>query len=138
MAAHMPSPASRRRLRAVLAREDGWAATAIILPAMIVFVLAAIQVACWFLGNDVAQSAAVSAYNQSRSYQSIDAAGVQAGNEIIAANGELLASPSVQVSRTADTVTVTVTGRPMSIIPGLNLPPITRTVTGPVERWVPK
>lgn len=126
------------QLRAALRREDGWAATAIIYPLLFVLVIAFIQLALWFLGNDVAQSAAVNAYNQSRAYQSNDAAGVQAGTEIVAANGELLKAPTVRVTRTAESVTVTVTGRPLSLIPGLNLPTISRSVTGPIERWVPR
>lgn len=120
------------QLRAALRREDGWAATAIIYPLLFVLVIAFIQLALWFLGNDVAQSAAVNAY------QSNDAAGVQAGTEIVAANGELLKAPIVRVTRTAESVTVTVTGRPLSLIPGLNLPTISRSVTGPIERWVPR
>ena len=32
---------------------------------------------------------------------------------------------------------ITVTGQPVSLIPGLTLPAIERTLTGPIERWVP-
>jgi hypothetical protein len=48
-----------------------------------------------------------------------------------------LRDAKITITRTADTVTVTVTGRVATVMPGVELPPVTSTLTGPVERWVP-
>ena len=34
--------------------------------------------------------------------------------------------------------TITVTGNAVTILPGLPVPPITKTLTGPTERWIPE
>lgn len=124
------------RLRAALAREDGYASDIILYPAVLVFVLALGQFALYYLGEQIAQGTAVVAYQQARSYQATDADGIAAGDAFRAANDPLLQNTSININRGATTVTVTVTGTPLTIL-GLNLPQISRTETGPIERWVP-
>jgi hypothetical protein len=126
-----------RRLRAGLAREDGFASEIIILPGLFLILITALQGALWYLGSNVAQTAAVSAYNNARAYQSTPAIGQTAGDEIIAGMPGFLEHPQVEITRTPTTVTVTITGTAESLIPGVQLPPVSRTITGPVERWVP-
>jgi NAD(P)-dependent dehydrogenase (short-subunit alcohol dehydrogenase family) len=48
----------------------------------------------------------------------------------------ILQNRSVSVQRTADMVTVTVTGKVVSVVPGINLS-VEKTAAGPVERYVP-
>jgi hypothetical protein len=126
-----------RHLRAAVAREDGYASEAIILPGIFLLLFAALQGALWYLGSNVAQTAAVAAYTTARAYQSTTSNGQTAGTQVIDGMSGFLQDPQVDVTRTANTVTVTVTGVAESLIPGVHLPPVTRTVTGPVERWVP-
>jgi hypothetical protein len=125
------------RLRAALAREEGYASEIVILPGIFLILFAALQGALWYLGNNVAQTAAVAAYTNARSYQSTTTAGQTAGTQIMDGMPGFLQHPQVDVTRTATTVTVTITGTAESLIPGVQLPPVTRTITGPVERWVP-
>jgi hypothetical protein len=126
-----------RRLRAAVEREDGYASEIIILPGIFLLLIAALQGALWYLGSNVAQTAAVAAYTNARAYQSTPDIGQTAGTQIIDGMPGFLQDPQVNVARSATTVTVTVTGAAESLIPGVQLPPVTRTVTGPVERWVP-
>ena len=58
---------------------------------------------------------------------------VYKGNPVVAYRIE----SHVDVQRTPTMVTITVTGRPVSLLPGVTLPEISRSATGPVERWVP-
>jgi hypothetical protein len=126
-----------RCLWAAAAREDGFASEIVILPGIFLLLFAALQGGLWYLGSNVAQTAAVAAYTNARAYQSTISAGQTAGGEIINGMPGFLQDPQVDVTRTATTVTVTITGMAESLIPGVQLPPVTRTVTGPVERWVP-
>jgi hypothetical protein len=126
-----------RNLWARVAREDGYASEIIILPGIFLLLFAALQGALWYLGSNVAQTAAVAAYTNARAYQSTTGIGQTAGDQIISGMPGFLQNPDIQISRTPTTVTVTITGTAESLIPGVQLPAVTRTVTGPVERWVP-
>lgn len=131
------NPSTLRRALERLREEDGFAGTAIMLPGIVMVVFIGVQIALWFQGANVAQSAATAAYTTARAYQAEDAAGRAASEQVIAQASGYLTSPHVGIDRAATTVTVTVTGRAVSLIPGVPLPEVTRTVTGPIERWVP-
>lgn len=120
-----------------LGREDGIATSAILIPATVLLVVIALQGALWFLGTNIAQNAAVQAYRDARGYQASTDAGTVAASHVLTQTGGFLTNPTVQVERTPTTVTVTVTGTAVPLIPALPLPPIKRTITGPLERWVP-
>jgi Flp pilus assembly protein TadG len=107
----------------------------IVFPVALVIFFGIIQGAIWFNSGNVAQAAAAVAYNEARTYNGSDSDGVTAGTKFLQANSGSLSGPAVSVTRTATTVTVTVTGTSISIIPGLGTN-ITRTVSGPTERWV--
>lgn len=129
---------SWRRARALLRRDDGMDAGDVILFAgTLLFVISALQFALWYMGTNVAQNAAVAAYNSARAYQATPSAGSSAGNQVVAQMSSFLPGASINIQRGATTVTVTVTGRVATLIPGVSLPGVSRTVTGPVERWVP-
>lgn len=123
-----------RRLRT---DEDGYAASAIIAPVIFLLLFTALQGALWYQGTNVAQNAAVAAYNDARAYESTTGAGQASARQVLDQAGGFLQHSNVSVNRTADTVTVDVTGQAVSMIPGVQMPAVHRTITGPVERWVP-
>ncbi|MDZ5146341.1 hypothetical protein [Microbacterium testaceum] len=124
-------------IRGRLSRDDGWAGTAILWIGSLTVLLIGFQAAFWFNGVNVAQAAAQSGYTISRAYESNADAGQAAARQLINGIPGSLRDPTVTIIRTADTVTVTVTGRVAMLVPGIELPPVTYTLTGPVERWVP-
>lgn len=121
----------------ILAREDGFASSTILAVATVLLVLAALQAGAWYMGTTIAQNAATSGYTVARAYQSTQDAGSAAANQIIRGASGYLQDSHVDVQRTPTMVTITVTGRPVSLLPGVTLPEISRSATGPVERWVP-
>lgn len=126
-----------RRLWRLFVREEGYATSVIVIPGILLFVFGTLQGALFYLGSNVAQTAAFASYTNARAYQSNVAVGESAGNQIIGGMSGFLGDPHVDVQRTPTTVTVTVTGTALSLIPGVTLPEVKRTITGPVERWVP-
>ncbi|MFT4284328.1 MAG: hypothetical protein QM598_05780 [Protaetiibacter sp.] len=137
VSAHRARPAE---LRALLRRVDGVDAipgSAIILVGLLLFFFAAIQGAFWYIAQNTAQAAANSAYQQARSYLSTDQDGIDSAQHTLESNPGLLNEPTITVTRDATTVTVTVAGNSVSLLPGLDLPPVEKTLTGPIERWVP-
>jgi hypothetical protein len=125
-----------RRTSRTLAKEDGMASTPILAFFSVLLVLLGLQLGTWYLGNDAANVATQAAYTVARAYESDSAAGIASANQLLDGTG-FLTGTNVTINRTVDTVTVTVTGQPVSLIPGLTLPAIERTLTGPIERWVP-
>lgn len=116
--------------------DEGWAGTTVLFLGAIFLLLAGVQVTLWFVGVNMAQAAAQSGYTVSRAYESNPAAGENAAHQILKGSNALQ-EPRVSISRTEEIATVTVTGRVTSVLPGIDLPPVTYTVTGPVERWMP-
>ena len=125
------------RIRGQLQRDEGWAGTVILLLATLFLLLAAFQGALWANGSNVAEASAQAGYTVARSYESTAQAGRTAALELITGIPGSLSDANVTVTRTAETVTVTVAGRVKSILPGITMPLVTQTITGPVERWVP-
>lgn len=107
-----------------------------IIPAVLMIFFAIIQGAVVLQANNVAQAAASTAYNSARLYDASTEDGVNAGNAALTQAGTILTGTNVTVQRGAETVTVTVTGTAATLIPGLPAT-VSRTVTGPTERWVP-
>lgn len=117
--------------------EDGYAASAIIAPVIFLLLFTALQGALWYQGTNVAQNAAMAAYNDARAYESTTGAGQSSARQVLDQAGGYLQHSNVTVNRSVDTVTVDVIGQAVSMIPGVQLPTVHRTITGPVERWVP-
>ena len=120
------------------ANERGSAAVEgiMVIPAVLLLVFGFIQGAVVLQANNVAQAAASTAYNSARLYDASTEDGVNAGNAALTQAGTILSGTNVVVQRNVETVTVTVTGTAATLIPGLPAT-ISRTVTGPTERWVP-
>ncbi len=126
-----------RALRALLSRDEGWAGTAMLMLATLFLFLVGFQAAWWFAGYNIAQTAAQAAYTDSRAYQAPPDAGKNTAAELIANSKRVLRNPQVTITRGPDTVTVTITGNAVALLPGIEAPPISYTMTGPIERWVP-
>lgn len=128
---------SSSRLRRWLRREDGWAGTPFMVIGLVLLLVTAIQSFLWFAGWNIAQSAAQSAYSLARSHEAAPGVGENMAYQFLESMGGSLESPHVEITRSAETVTVTVSGTVLSILPGLTLPEVSATVVGPIERWVP-
>jgi hypothetical protein len=136
----------RSRFLARVAGEEGFATEIVILPGLFLLLVAALQGALWYMAGTVAQTAAVAAYTNARAYPStadplMDTSTADSAHtaveQIITGMHGFLIDPTVDITRSPTTVTVTISGHPESLLPGVVLPPVTRTITGPVERWVP-
>jgi hypothetical protein len=121
-------------------RSDRGAVTASVAVMPMVFTLffVVIQVMLWFHGRSVATAAAHHALEAARSYDVADrqGAGEAAGNEFLDQVGGFDADPQVVVEAGPEEVTVTVTGDPLTVVPGMTKE-VEVVLTGPVERILP-
>lgn len=108
------------------------------MPMVFTLFFVVIQVMLWFHGRSVATAAAHHALEAARSYEVDDrqTAGETAGYEFLDQVGGFDERPDVVVDETPDQITVTVTGDPLTVVPGLTKS-IEVVLTGPVERVVP-
>ncbi|OZV80242.1 pilus assembly protein TadE [Micromonospora echinospora] len=107
---------------------------AVVMPAILLLLFGSIQVAAWFLARSTAMHAAQSGVNAQRVHQAPAGAGVERGNAFLAAAGDWLAKPELSCASTATEVTCTVTGKSISVVPGVHLT-VSQTAHGTVERW---
>lgn len=102
---------------------------------LVVLVLAIVQVAVAAYANHMAQGAAAQALDAARTLGGTGADGQTEAQNVLRqlASGPLV-DPHVSVTRTATTVTVTITGRaePVWLGPGL---PVHATASGPIEQF---
>jgi Flp pilus assembly protein TadG len=110
---------------------------AILAPIAFLLLALIVQVGLWANATHTAQAAAAVALAAARAETGSTATGQAAAEDTIAHFDDgPLGGTEVAVSRSAQTVTVTVTGEATSIIPGLTFP-VEATATGPVEVFVP-
>lgn len=117
----------------------GSAELVIAVPLLMLLILAIVQFAVWAHASSIAQVTAEEALAAARVRGGTAAAGQQRAQQVISQlASSVLISPKVTVTRTATTVTVTLTATAEEVlpIPGLSFP-VTITVTGPAERFVP-
>ncbi|WP_422737747.1 TadE family protein [Micromonospora sp. WMMD729] len=130
--------AARRRLVAG-DRERGAnpVELAVVMPLILVLLFGSLQVAAVFLARSTALNAAQSGVNAQRRYNAADGAGVASATRFLSTTGGWLlgwskaGGPSC-VTSDVD-VTCTVSGRSLSVVPGVDFP-IEQTAHGPVER----
>ena len=127
-------------MRRTAARPTRWddrgeiAANTAIFVLVILLLFVVLQFGLWFYGREVAAAAAQHAVDAARVENGSAAMGEATGNQYLDQVGGL-PDATVSVSRTSETVTATVRGQAVSIV-GFIDPPITVTVTAPVERVV--
>ncbi|GIL29080.1 TadE/TadG family type IV pilus assembly protein [Actinocatenispora comari] len=105
--------------------------TAIWMPVLFAVILLAAQLAFWLVAQHAATAAATTAVDQARLRGATTADGTASGRRRLDTTG-VLRQPSLKVRRSANTVTVTVTGSAPRILP-IRLH-VSATQTGPVER----
>src|SRR5690606_24459887 len=125
----------RSRLRG----DEGWAGTALMYLGVLFMLFTGFQVAFWFNGYTVSQGAAQAGYTVARSYESTPEAGKASAMQFLERLDGTVTNPTVTVTRTPEQVSVAVSGTIVVIVAGLEgvLRPVSYTLTGPVERWVP-
>jgi len=120
-------------------REAGEASiqTAIVLPLVILATLAVVQAALFYLGREIALTAAREGAAAGRVWQAGPEQGAQRARSVLDRTaGDLLRSPSVSTAgSTATRVRISVTGTVASVLPGVGDLRITQSASGPVERW---
>lgn len=127
-------------MRRTAARPTRWddrgeiAANTAIFVLVILLLFVVLQFGLWFYGREVAAAAAQHAVDAARVESGSAAMGEATANQYLGQVGGL-PDATVSVTRTSETVTVTVHGQAVSIV-GFIDPPITVTVTAPVERVV--
>jgi Flp pilus assembly protein TadG len=132
-----------RRVRELHASDDdsGFATVEALftVPVMVLVIWAAVQVGLWWYGRQLAETSAQEAARAARAYAATAAAGQAEGYSYLGkvdGTGTALHNPSIRVTRGAQTVTVTVKGEIVSLVPWVS-PTVTITVTSPVETYVP-
>ena len=118
----------------------GAAEIVIAVPLLMVIILVIVQFAVWYHAVSVAQATAEEALAAARVQGGSAAAGQQRAGQVLGQIGSaVLVSPQIAVTRTAATATVQVTGTAEEVLPlpGLSFP-VSVTVAGPVERFVPQ
>jgi Flp pilus assembly protein TadG len=109
---------------------------AVVMPVLIALVLVPFQVALWWHARQIADAAATEAVDAAQVATATEADGLRAAQWFLDAAGNLT-DPEVTVTRTADTVTVEVTGRAPRLLPGFDWE-VTATASGPIERFIPE
>ncbi|HTF11881.1 MAG TPA: TadE/TadG family type IV pilus assembly protein [Asanoa sp.] len=108
---------------------------AIVAPLIILLLFLAIQIAAVFLARSAALSAAQEAVSAQRAYQAPAGAGIAKGNAFLTHTGDWLSAAAVaEAPAEADEVAFTVTGRALSVIPGVDFA-VAQTAHGTVERF---
>ncbi|MDE0775227.1 MAG: pilus assembly protein [Nocardioides sp.] len=132
MSRPLPATSSSRR-----ADERGSASIelVILLPALFAVMFLGTQAALFYHSRTVAIAAAQEGARAAGAEYGKESDGVQAAYEFIsdAGGADVLSSARTTATRTPTDVTVTVTGRSLSVIPGWN-PVITQSASLPVER----
>jgi Flp pilus assembly protein TadG len=141
MGAHPPSrPRScRPGPWAPRATRDDRASAAIeavlVIPVLMLVLVVVVQCAMWAHAGQVVGLAASEGDRTARSVDGGPAAGAGVARSILQASGRDLASSNVVAEVVSgDLVRVTVTGRAVSIIPGLSLP-VSSVVVGPLQEF---
>jgi Flp pilus assembly protein TadG len=111
--------------------------TVVLMPFVLLIITLVVQAGLWLHATHVAQAAANKALVTAAAHGSTAGQGRTAGQQSITALGErLLVEPNVDVTRTATTVTVSISATSPAVVPGLHWT-VRAGAVGPVERFVP-
>ncbi|MBQ1053478.1 pilus assembly protein [Micromonospora sp. C32] len=106
---------------------------AVIALPMLLLTFAVVQTGLVYFAQSIALGAATQGVNAARGYQSTAAAGEARAAAFLSTAGAGLDNQQVVVTRTGSEARVTVTGKAITVFPGLNWT-ISKTAHGPVER----
>jgi Flp pilus assembly protein TadG len=105
------------------------------MPALLLLVLASVHVGLWFHARHIASAASDEGARSARAFGSTDAAGEAKANQFIDQLGpHVMLGRQINVTRSATTVTVTVSGHSPAVIPGLTMA-ISASTSSPVESF---
>ncbi|GAB3314326.1 hypothetical protein GCM10027451_29150 [Geodermatophilus aquaeductus] len=111
---------------------------AITFPVVLLLVMTLIQGALWFYARSLALGAAQEGAREGRVQPASTARAQSAAEDFLDQTAaDLLTERDVTVSGSPATITVTVTGTSLSLLPGLSGWSVTQTAVGPVERPAP-
>jgi Flp pilus assembly protein TadG len=111
---------------------------AITFPAVLLLVMTLIQAALWFYARSVALGAAQEGAREGRVQPASTARAEAAAEGFLAQTAsDLLTGRNVTVTGSPTAIEVTVSGRSLSLFPGLSGWSVTQTAVGPVERPTP-
>jgi Flp pilus assembly protein TadG len=131
-------PRTRRRRNATSDAGTSTVELVITMPALLLMVLAVIQFGLWMHAQHVALAAAQEGARAGRAYGSAEHAAHDRARASLADLGpRILRDPAVDVARTPDEVTVTVTGHATAIV-GLFPLPVREQARAPIERFIPR
>ena len=119
-------------------REAGLTSTelAVVMPVLIALVLVPFQVGLWWHAKQVADAAAREGVDAAQVAAASEQDGERAARWFLDVAGNIT-EPRVTVTRTAETVTVEVTGRAPRLLPGFDWR-VTARAVAPVERFIPE
>ncbi|MDA8440177.1 MAG: pilus assembly protein [Propionibacterium sp.] len=131
---------TRARRRARWARQDAGSVSveiAILFPVLLALIVAIVQYGLWFHARSLALTAAQEGVSAARAYSANPGSGPARAREFLVAHG---AGSLVAVTITATTpetgqVGVQVTGRSLSLLPGVPGLVVTQSAAGPIERF---
>lgn len=108
---------------------------AVLMPALIVWIMLTVQYGLWFHARQVANGAAAEATDAAQTPNGTVEAGQDAAQSFLDQSGNL-DDIVIQVDRTTDAVTVEITGRAPQLVPGISWT-VTARAESPVERFIP-
>ena len=127
----------RRGRRGAAERGSATLEIAILGPALLLLVFTVVQVALWFYARSLALAAAQEGVAAARGFAAPTAAGVARAQAFL----DRSAGDSLQAARVTATpagiqrVRIEVTGRALSVVPGIPGPAVAQSAEGPVERF---
>ncbi len=130
-----PGRVAPRRCRG----DTGSASTelVIVMPLLLLLVLASVHVGLWFHARHMVNAAAQEGARAARAMGATDDDGYARADQMLNELGSgAVTNPAVIVTRTAGSVTVTVTGQSPAVIPGLSQS-VSATSTSPIEEFKP-
>ncbi|WP_433498571.1 TadE family protein [Sphaerimonospora sp. CA-214678] len=108
---------------------------AILYPIVLTLILLMVNAALWFHARGVALAAAQEGVRVARAYGSNISAGTAVAERFARkVGGSLLVSPQASVDRRGDTVSVTVKGEALALVPLLKLR-VSQVAHAPIEQW---
>jgi Flp pilus assembly protein TadG len=118
--------------------EEGLTATqlAIVMPALLFFIMLIVQYGLWFQAKQVASAAAAEAVDAAQVPDGLSSDGERAARSFLAQSGNLR-DVVVEVERSADQVVARVRGRAPQLVPGIAWT-VASQVQSPAERFVPE
>jgi Flp pilus assembly protein TadG len=106
----------------------------ILAPALLLLVFSIVQVSLWSYARSLALGAAQEGVAAGRSYGGVPESGVRRANEFLTSGaGDSLHETEVRARITGSVLTVEVSGRSLSVLPGVAGLPVRQSADGPLE-----